>query len=376
MSDKKPRIVICAGEVSGDMLGGKLATALLSLNPACELTGIGSTHMQKAGVNTIINSDHLAVIGLWEILTHWRAIKNAFQQIVAHLKKTKPDLLILIDYPGFNLRLAKKAKQLGIKVMFYVSPQIWAWRYGRIHHIRENVDQMAVLFPFEEAIYKKENVPVACVGHPLVESLHASQSKAEFCAAYHLDASKPIVALLPGSRQREVRQFMPVICEAVTRIAKQVPQAQFVLAKAASISDALLAPFLKAPITVVENGTYDLLGASDAAITSSGTATLEIALMQVPMAIIYKINWLTYLMAKCVVKVKHIGLCNIVAEKCIAKEFVQGNMRADFIANEVIALLTQTPYRNQVIADLSALKSSMNMPDAAKKAATLALQLL
>ena len=369
------QIVICAGEVSGDILGGKLAVALFKKNPQLQLKGIGSTHMQQAGVNILIKSDDLAVIGLWEILVHWRAIRNAYKKMVKHLRDHPPSLLILIDYPGFNLRLARKAKKMGIKVMFYVSPQIWAWRYKRIRHIRRYVDHMAVLFPFETEIYQREHVPVTCVGHPLVESLTPQLNKIEFCERYQLDPEKPIVAVLPGSRVREVKSFMPTLCDAIQCIQQKIPEAQFVLAQASSIKNTLLQPFLNKHISVVQRSTTDLLASSDAAITASGTATLEIALMQVPMAIVYKIHWLTYFLAKFVVKIKHIGLCNIVAKKCIAKEFVQGNMRADLIAKEMIALLQQDDYRQQIKNDLATLKASLNRPNAAERAAKLALQL-
>ena len=222
-------IYISAGEASGDLLASQLATALLAKDPDLSLIGMGSRKMQAAGVDIRINSDDLAVTGLWEPIKHLPQIYAAFKKIKKILRDEKPALIILVDYPGFNLRLAKIAKKLGIKVMFYVSPQIWAWRYKRIHHIRKYIDHMAVLFKFEEAIYQKENVPVSFVGHPLADSVKPTSNRTDVLAKYNLDSNKPIIAIMPGSRRNEIAYLMPILKQAIALLKAQLPEAQFVL---------------------------------------------------------------------------------------------------------------------------------------------------
>ncbi len=237
MNTQSPKkILILAGEASGDLLASQLCQSLQTKFSAIELFGMGGKQMHAAGVDILVDSDQLAVVGGLEILTHLSDIRATFKTIKKTIKTKNPDLVILVDYPGFNLRIAKFAKKYGCKVLFYVSPQIWAWRYRRIHHIKKYIDRMAVLFSFEEAIYKNKNIPVSFFEHPLVDSVAPNMTRENAYQTFQLDPNKPIVALFPGSRKQEVSRMLPLMMRAIPKIQQSVPAAQFVLPLANSIS--------------------------------------------------------------------------------------------------------------------------------------------
>jgi lipid-A-disaccharide synthase len=284
-----------------------------------------------------------------------------------------------VDYKEFNFKLAKFAKQQRIKVLFYVSPQVWAWRAGRVKAYGKVIDMMAVIFPFEVPYYEAENVPVRYVGHPSVDKVHPQHSKADDMARFGLDANKRVVGLLAGSRANEIKRLLPVMLAAAVLLHKRFPDCQFILPQADSIADELLAEYLPdAPVqvTVIKGQPYDVIQCCDAVMTSSGTATLEIALLTVPMVICYKLSPLTYRLGRLLVKTPFIGLPNIVAGRSIVREFIQHEATADNLAIEIAWLLTDEHYRDKMLRNLQDVKQRLGQGGGSKNMAVLALEML
>lgn len=369
-------IFICTGEASGDLLGGSLAQALLEVNPRLRLTGIGDAHMQKAGVEIIQDLSKMGMMGVFELLKHIKTIYTTIKTIKKYLKENRPDLLILVDYPGLNLHIARYAKKIGLKVLFYVSPQIWGWRYGRIKRIRRDVDHMAVLYRFEESLYQRENVPVSFVGHPIKQVAKASLDKTAIYKKLQLDPTHPIIALFPGSRKQEVTKLLSIMLDAKKRIQKALPNAQFAMPIASTLGKDFLQGQVPSDVTLVDNDTYNLLAVTDAAIAASGTATLEIGLMNVPLVIVYKLAAPTYWAIMCMTKTRHIGLCNIIAQEIVAKEFLQHNATADNLAKEAVKLVLDKEYRANIKRKLSRIQEGLGDGSPAKKAAAVVFELL
>lgn len=333
-----PEIMIVAGEASGDIYGAGLIRAVHETAPEIRFFGIGGERMREAGCETLVDSADMAVVGLIEVLKHYDVISSAFLKLKKILLTTPPDMLILIDYPGFNMRLAPYARKAGVKVLYYISPQIWAWRQGRVHKIKRLVDHMAVILPFEAPFYEKAGVPVSFVGHPMADLVTVSCNRDEAAASFGLDPARQIVGLFPGSRKSEISRLLPDILGAARLLKQQFPDLQFVLPLASTLRDADLAPYLadtKLPVTVIRERIHDLIRACDAVISVSGTVTLEIALVQTPLVIIYKLSPITYQIAKRLVKVDHIGLCNIVANETVANELIQDDASPERIAAEI-----------------------------------------
>ncbi len=377
-NSNKTTIFISAGESSGDLLGADLARALFQKNPALKLTGMGGTRMQGAGVDVVFDSKQLSVVGALEVIRHLPRILSTLHRIKKYLRDTKPNLIILIDFPDTHFRIMKYAKKLGIPVLYYVSPQIWAWRSGRIKQIKKYVDHMAVLFSFEEKIYRDANVPVTFVGHPLADIAKSSLSKEDAYAFFNLDSKNPIIALFPGSRHSEMQNHLSVIIESTNEIAKKIPKAQFVLVLADHFDEKQIREKLPQTIKIIRHHLYDLLQITDAAMAVSGTVTLEIALMQVPLCIIYKMSEFSFWLAKKLIQLKQIGLCNIVLEKMVAKEFIQNNANAQLIAAEIVKLISDQTYRDQIKADLSEIKNKISIQpeQSSEKVSEIALRLL
>lgn len=374
LTDK--HIFISTGEASGDLLGGNLAQALFDVNPNLKIVGMGENHMRAAGVELIEDLSKMGVVGGFEVIKHLKDIYQTAKKVKQYLKKHRPDLVILIDYPGFNLHIARAATRMGLKVLFYVSPQIWAWRYGRIRRIRRYVDHMAVLYSFEQELYQKENMPVTFVGHPLKSVAKATLSKEDAYATLQLDPNKPVVALFPGSRKQEIERLLNIMLDAKKLIQKALPEVQFTLPLAPTLDKALIADKLPADIRIIENNTYNLLSITDAAITCSGTATLEIGLMNVPLVIIYKLAAPTYWALMCITKTRHIGLCNIIAQEIVAQEYLQYRATAENIAKETVKLILDKEYRRQIKRKLNRIQDGLGSGDPAKKAAAVVFELL
>ncbi len=319
-------VLIVAGEASGDAHGGRLVTAVHKKNPDVTFYGVGGRNMREAGVNIHIDAAELAVVGLWEVIAHRKVIFAALDKLKQQLKSSPPDLLLLIDYAEFNLKLAEYAKSMGIKVLFYISPQVWAWRQGRVNKIRNCVDTMAVIFNFEKEFYLKHNVPAKYVGHPLSHDVKATCERDPFLEANNIPLSHPVLGLFPGSRKSEIKRLLPIILKTAEILKQQNPQLEFLLPLASTLTEQDLAPFLSKStlnIHIIKDDAFNVMNACDAIVTVSGTVTLEIALIGTPLIIINKVSWLTYLIVKRMIKIPYLGLCNIVANKLIADEFIQ-----------------------------------------------------
>jgi len=373
MGTPSKHIVIIAGEASGDMRAAGLASALKKIDPSLHLTGIGGPFMRQAGVECFTDINELAVIGITDVLKNFGRIKKVFEQTLKEIDAKPPACVVLVDYPGFNLRLAAEIKKRGIKVIYYVSPQVWAWREKRILKIKNLVDRMMVLFPFEKELYKKYGVDVDYVGHPLVDEIKVHKKQTELLKTIGFSASKTTIGLMPGSRFKEVDRHLGMMLEAAEILYKQNHERQFILLKAPSVSlesiKAKLYTHKHLPLKIYDGEVYDGINAMDGIIVASGTATLECALLKKPMVIIYKTSWLTYSIAKALIKIPYIGLVNIVAGKKIVEELIQNDANGINIANALEGAL----HNPQVIEELTIVKTSLGEPGASQRAAQVVL---
>jgi len=372
-----PRIMIVAGEASGDLHGGALAAALRERAGSLEMVGFGGAAMRRAGVDIRLDCAQIAVVGLLEVLFHGRAILAAWRLAVS-LLSDGVDLLVLIDYPGFNLRLARVARQKGIPVIYYVSPQVWAWRAGRIKQIAERVDRMLVVFPFEKPLYDAAGVPCTFVGHPLVDDWRAPSysSRTAYLKSLGMNPAGTTVALLPGSRRREVISLLPTMQAALETLAADFPGLQAIIPVAPSLSVEWVQAQMTAssvPTRCISAPLYDLLGASDVAVVASGTATLQVALARVPMVIVYKLSWMTYFLMRRLIRVKAIGLVNIVAGSPCVPELLQSDVSPTRIGSEVRRLLSDPVSRTETIRRLEEVAVTLGAPGAAARAAEVIL---
>ncbi len=373
------RIMIVAGEASGDLHGSNLVKEALRDNPHLSFSGMGGAKMQEAGVTILADSSETAVVGLVEVISHFPAIYRAFTTLRRVLRANPPDLLILIDFPDFNLHLAREAKKAGVPVLYYISPQIWAWRVGRVKKIARLVDHMAVVFPFEVPFYEKAGVPVTFVGHPLADIVHPTMSRFEAQACFGLDPARRTIGLFPGSRKGEIQHLAATILEAASLLKKHFPDAQFILPLASSLTAADIAPFLNSSIPdirVIEGQTYDVMQVCDAVITVSGTVTLETALMGVPMVIIYRVSPFTYAVGKRLIKVDHIGICNIVAGERVVRELVQDDAEPAWIAAEIARILTDQEYVKEMREKLLNIRGILGARGASQRVARLVAELV
>lgn len=373
------RILIVAGEASGDIYGAGLIRAVQQLDSGISFFGIGGVRMREAGCNTLVDSAEMAVVGLVEVLKHFNVIAAAFLKLKKILYQNPPDVLILIDYPGFNLRLAKVAKRAGVKVLYYISPQIWAWRKGRVKKIKRLVDHMAVTLPFELPLYQQAGVPSSFVGHPMAGRVNVTMDRDQAAASFGLDPSRQLVGLFPGSRRSEIERLLPTLVETANLLLKQFPTLQFVLPLASTLRDEDLAPYLNGadlPLFISRERIHDLIRSCDAVISVSGTVTLEVALVGTPQVIIYKLSPLTYQLAKRLVKVDHIGLCNIVVGQTVAKELVQDDASPQQIAAEIGRILTDREYAADLKAGLVQVKERLGGGGTDQRMAELTLQMV
>lgn len=380
MVDHNPlTVMFSAGESSGEQHAANMFLELKKQCPNIKGIGMGGAKMARAGIEIRYDSANIAVIGVVEVLKHYGEIRRALTAMKQLLAEQRPDLLVCVDYKEFNFKLAKYAKSIGIKVLFYVSPQVWAWRPGRVKAYGEVIDMMAVIFPFETAYYDAENVPVRYVGHPSVDKVHPLHTKAEDLVSYKLNQNNPVVGLLPGSRANEIKRMLPVMLAAAEQLQVSFPGIQFVLPQADSISDALLQTYLKSSninVTVVKNQPYDVIQCCDAVMTTSGTATLEISLLTVPMVIVYKLAPITYWLGRWLVNIPFIGLPNIVAGKAIVKELIQHEADPEKLAAEVQRILSDDQYAAQMRENLSRVKQQLGQGGGSKAMAELALEML
>ena len=371
--------MIVAGEASGDMYGATLANEMRALSPSSRFFGMGGDCMRRAGVETLVDANVMAVMGLVEVLGHLPVILKGFNILKQRLLSDPPRILILIDYPDFNLRLARVAKKAGIKVLYFISPQVWAWRSGRVTGIGRVVDMMAVLFPFEVPFYEKAGIPVTFVGHPLLDMVRPSLGKDEAPASLGLDPARRTVGLFPGSRKSVIKKLLPVILRAAELLQSRMPDLQFVLPLASSLRAEDLAPYLdgaKVPVAVVSGRNHDVMVACDAAISVSGTVIMELALVGIPAVLIYKVSPLTYQIGKRVINVAHIGICNIVAEKRLIKELIQHEAEPVAIAAEIDAILNDAGYAAQIRAGFATVREKLGSGGALGRVARLASEMM
>lgn len=375
----KKRIMVLAGEVSGDLQGAYLAQELKKLSPGIELFGIGGGRMEKAGVRLVSDITQIAVVGFVEVLRHIKTFRRILKKLNDLMEKERPQGIILIDNPGFNLRVAKKAKEKNIPVSYYISPQVWAWGKRRIKKITNLVKKMIVILPFEEKIYKEAGCPVNFVGHPFLNIVRPVLSKEEAYKRFRLEKNKPIIGLLPGSREGEIKRLLPVMVEAAARIKERIPDSQFILPLAPSLSRERVNTVLRRadfPIRVAEDPTFDVRSIMDFALVASGSATLENACLGLPMVIIYKVHFTTWLLSKILLKIPYIGLVNVVAGKKIIPEFLQYGAKPKRIANACLKILQDAEKLNEMKAELAKAKEKLGEPGAPRRAAEDILKIL
>ncbi len=355
------RYYIIAGEASGDLHGSNLIKELLKLDTGATIRCWGGDKMQAAGATLVKHYSDLAFMGFVEVLKNLRTIFNNIAFCKKDIITYKPDVLVLIDYPGFNLRIAKWGKQQGLKIVYYISPQVWAWKESRVKEIKRDVNQMLVILPFEKDFYKKWNYEVQYVGHPLVEVVDCwplAVGRNEQLSTINYQPSSNTIALLPGSRQQEILKKLPIMLE----VTKYFSTYNFVVAKAPGLDEnfysTLLAPYKN--VSSVANKTYELLAVSKAALVTSGTATLETALFGVPQIICYKGNAISYQIAKRLVKIKFIGLVNLIMNKEVVKELIQDKLTKENLRIELEKLLTNANQQQQIKKDYAALKNLLS----------------
>jgi lipid-A-disaccharide synthase len=376
MTRQGKEIMLVVGEASGDVHGARLVKALQKRDPTLKVYGVGGEQLRQTSFEVLFSVAKLTGMGLVELAGNLRNLWDAYRLLRRTLRERKPNLLVLIDFPEFNLRLAKLAKSLQIPVLYYVSPQVWAWRRGRVRQIARWVDQMAVVFPFEVPFYERHGVKVVFVGHPLLESIHVTESRETVLTKLGLDPTKSTVALLPGSRRREVSYHLPVMIEAAMRL-RGDRDVQFLLVRASTVDAREIDSVgVEPPIPVVQKARYNAINASDLVWTASGTATLETALLQKPMIIVYRLSWLTYRLARLLVKVDHIGMVNLIAGERLVPELIQADFTAERLVRESRTLLENRGIRSQVIDKLSRLRDKLGLAGAADKVADLALEMM
>jgi len=371
--------MISCGEPSGDLYAGALVRALQRQAPATTAFGFGGAHLAGAGAELIGDYHGFSVTGLTEALSVVRRSWTMLGTLSDAARDRRPDVFVAIDFPDFNFRLLPRVHTLGIPIVYYISPQLWAWRAGRLKTLTRYVSKMLVIFPFEQAIYERAGLPVEFVGHPLIDLAVATRSREETCRAAGLDPARPIVALLPGSRPNEVRLLLSVLVEAATRLARDVPGVQFLVARAPAIDDVFFGPLdqLRAagvPLAMMSDATDDALAASDVVITASGTATVQTALHQRPMVIVYRVSPVTYAIGKRVIRVANYGMVNLVAGRQVVREFIQDACTPEAVADEARTLLMDPASADRMRLDLAEVVQKLGGPGASDRAAAAVLR--
>ena len=366
-----PRVLMIAGEASGDLHGSAVVQALKVLSPSVDVAGVGGDRMRREGMELVRDIADLGFMGFVEVLRNLGTIRDLKRMLIGELERRRPDVVVLIDYPGFNLRFAREAKSRGIPVLYYISPQVWAWHRGRVKKMRSLVDRMKVVFPFEVEIYRKEGIDVEFVGHPLAEHIGTSCTRAEFFRRNGLDPSKKLLGLFPGSRRQEIERILPVISRAADLLCTG-RELQVAIGVAPNLGKEFVGRFTGAGsrAVMVEDGTYDLMAYADAAIVTSGTATLEAGWFGTPMAVVYRTSPLTYCIGRLLVDIRSIGLVNIVAGKSIVPEFIQGAMTAGKLSEAVGRFLDDESLAASVRRELSVIREKLGGPGASGRVAS------
>jgi lipid-A-disaccharide synthase len=377
--DSGKKVLIVAGESSGDLYGAHVVEAMASLAPQVIFYGIGGSEMERRGVNLLFSSSELAVVGLTEVLEKIGHIWRAWKGMKRFIADQRPHLAVLIDYPGFNLRLARVLKDNAVPILYYVSPQVWAWHAGRIKKIAKWVDKMAVILPFEVRLYQQAGVDVEFVGHPLLDILDIDLSRDEARRQLGVPPDALLIGLLPGSREREVRALLPPLVDAGKIISKEFPSCRFILPLASTVKRDLVRDYTGGnhlSLEVVEGRTFEVMKAADLLLVVSGTATLEGAIAGVPMVIIYRLSRISYLIGRMLVKVKCIGLANIVVGRKVVPELIQRDVTPQRIAREAGRILHDPATREDIEAEFKHIQEKLGERGASHRVAHIALQMM
>lgn len=369
------KVMLSCGEPSGDLYAGALTTEIRRLDPTADVFGLGGEQLAASGGRLVRDFGGLAVTGLAEVVPALPRLWATYRRLVTTARAERPDVFVAIDYPGFNFRLGASVAELGVPVVYYISPQVWAWRRGRLRTMKRFVTRALVIFPFEEALYREADIPVAFVGHPLLDLATPALGRDAFRRAYRLDPEAPTVAVLPGSRANELRMILPDLVGAVERIARAVPSVQFVIARAPNLPDALFEPLARLTrVTsrvpcIVESQTDAVLVAADVVLTASGTATIQTAIHGRPMVVVYRLSPLTYWMGRRFVRVNAFGMVNLVAEKPIVPEFLQEAFTPEAVAGEAVRFLTDETHAATTRAELRTVREKLGGSGASRRAA-------
>jgi lipid-A-disaccharide synthase len=376
---KSRKILLVAGEVSGDLHGAHLVEAIQRIEPEVQFFGVGGEGLERRGMKVLYPAHSLSVVGITEVFLKLGTILKTLRGLKRSLEREKPNLVILIDFPEFNLRLAKLAHRRGIPILYYISPQVWAWRPKRINLIARVVKKMIVLFPFEVPLYEAAGVDVEWVGHPLLDIVKPTLPKDVAFQRFGLDPKKRTVGLLPGSRVHEVERILPPLLDSAHLLQKEIPDLQFVIPLAPGLPRTILSSWMKnisIPVKVVEGYAYDAMNLSELLITASGTATLEGAILGKPMIIIYRVSLPSYWVGRALIRVDHIGLVNLVAEKEIAPELIQKDANPQRIADEALRILRDPILSRKMSESMGEVCQRLGEPGAAQRAAQIVLSLM
>jgi len=373
------KVLIVAGEASGDLHGSRLVTEMISLDPRLRFYGVGGEKMKNAGVMLVADAAEMAVVGITEVLFKIKNVYKVYRRLKNSLTADSPSLIILIDYPDFNLLLARAAKKKGIPIIYYISPQVWAWRKRRVRLIARLIKKMIVIFPFEKKFYEDASVAVDFVGHPLLDSVHPRWSREEAFRQFSLSPGVLTIGILPGSRMSEISRHLPPVLKALPLIAEKSGPVQFIIPVAPGIALTDLKNMVgpqQATIRVVENNMYDVMHIADLLLVASGTATVEATIIGTPMIVIYRVSLLTYFLGRLLIKVKHIGMVNIIAGKRIVPELIQKELHPEKIARTVNGMVQDPSALAEMRQDLVAVREKIGNPGASARAARIIIDTL
>jgi lipid-A-disaccharide synthase len=363
--------MISCGEPSGDLYAGALATEILHADPSATVTGFGGDRLRAAGASLAGDFSGLSVTGLMEVARVLPRTYAAYRRLVREAETNRPDVFVAVDFPDFNFRLAAAVRSRGVPVVYYISPQLWAWRRGRMRTMRRIADRVLVIFPFEEGIYREAGIPVQWVGHPLLDLTREAEPRSSFLARLQLNPDHPVVALLPGSRRNELRSILPDLVSAALLVRRQLPDVQWIVARAPHLPDDVFEPVarLGAGVVTVEQSTDNVLAAADVALVASGTVTVQAALHECPMVVVYRLSALTYRIGKPFVHVDTYAMANLVAGRRVVPELIQDEFTPDRVAAEALRVLTDPVHAAAVRSALREVRGQLGSPGASRRAA-------
>jgi len=380
IADKnQKKILIIAGEASGDLHGSNLVKEMLSLNPKLKFFGVGGEKMRKAGVNLVADITDMAVVGITEAIFKLRNIYWVYRQLKKSLTLNPPSLIILIDYPDFNLLFARVAKKKRIPIVYYISPQIWAWRKRRVKLMARLIKKMIVIFPFEKKFYQEANIDVDFVGHPLLDSIRPQFSRDEAFRKFSLNPEFTTIGLLPGSRMSEINRHLPPMLKAIPLISRKLQPVQFIIPVAPGLDFKKIENLTFSQnqnLRVVENGIYEVMQIADLLLVASGTATVEATIIGTPMIVVYRVSPFTYLLGKMLIKVKNIGMVNIIAGKTIVPELIQKDLNPEKITHTVLSILKNPKILKEMRKELAKVRKKIGKPGASSRAARIINEIL